>query len=56
MMHFYFYLTVTWIILSEIYPPAIRGRAVALVTVINWAANFIVSSMFLQVICKYKAI
>lgn len=44
---------ITWIILSEIYPPAIRGRAVALVTVINWAANFIVSSMFLQVISLF---
>lgn len=41
---------ITWIILSEIYPPELRGRAIALVTVINWAANFFVSSMFLKMI------
>ncbi|CAI9728712.1 solute carrier family 2, facilitated glucose transporter member 10 isoform X3 [Octopus vulgaris] len=41
---------ISWILLSEIYPPSIRGRAVGVVIIINWTANFIVSSSFLHVI------
>ena len=37
---------VTWVILSEIFPTAIRGRAMALATVCLWAANYIVSQTF----------
>jgi SP family xylose:H+ symportor-like MFS transporter len=37
---------VTWIILSEIFPTHIRGRAMAIATVSLWAANFFVSQTF----------
>jgi MFS transporter, SP family, xylose:H+ symportor len=37
---------VTWVILSEIFPTAVRGRAMALATVCLWAANYIVSQTF----------
>ena len=37
---------VTWVILSEIFPTRIRGRAMALATVCLWLANFIVSQTF----------
>lgn len=37
---------VTWVILSEIFPTRIRGRAMAIATVFLWAANFVVSQTF----------
>ena len=37
---------VTWVILSEIYPTRIRGRAMSLATLCLWGANFIVSQTF----------
>jgi len=37
---------VTWVILSEIYPTRVRGRAMAIATVCLWVANFIVSYTF----------
>jgi len=37
---------VTWVILSEIFPTGIRGRAMAIATVMLWAANFLVSQTF----------
>ncbi len=37
---------VTWVILSEIFPTKIRGRAMALATICLWAANFVVSQTF----------
>ena len=37
---------VTWVILSEIFPTRIRGRAMATATVMLWAANYIVSQTF----------
>jgi len=37
---------VTWVILSEIFPTRIRGRAMAIATVCLWIANFIVSQTF----------
>lgn len=37
---------VTWVILSEIFPTRIRGRAMAIATVCLWAANFVVSQTF----------
>ncbi len=37
---------VTWVILSEIFPTRIRGRAMAIATFCLWAANFIVSQTF----------
>lgn len=37
---------VTWVILSEIYPTRIRGRAMSVATFFLWTANFIVSQTF----------
>lgn len=36
-----------YLIVSEIYPLSIRGQAVSIMNVIQWSANFIVSSTFL---------
>jgi MFS transporter, SP family, xylose:H+ symportor len=37
---------VTWVILSEIFPNSIRGRAMSIATFALWTANFIVSQTF----------
>ncbi len=37
---------VTWVILSEIFPTKIRGRAMAIATFCLWVANYIVSQTF----------
>lgn len=37
---------VTWVILSEIFPTGIRGRAMAIATVCLWVANFVISQTF----------
>jgi len=37
---------VTWVILSEIFPTRIRGRAMAIATVCLWIANFLVTQTF----------
>jgi len=37
---------VTWVILSEIFPTRIRGRALSLATFCLWSANFVVSQTF----------
>ena len=41
---------VTWTIINEIFPGAIRGRAVAVATAINWASAFVVSQFFLSLV------
>ncbi|XP_075524628.1 solute carrier family 2, facilitated glucose transporter member 10-like isoform X1 [Dermacentor variabilis] len=42
--------TTTWLILSEIFPAAVRGRAISVATSANWAANVCVSASFLTVL------
>ena len=37
---------VTWVILSEIFPTKIRGRAMGLATICLWLANYAVSQTF----------
>lgn len=37
---------VTWVILSEIFPTRIRGRALSVATVFLWSANWLVSQTF----------
>ncbi len=37
---------VTWVILSEVFPTRIRGRAMAIATVCLWIANYIISQTF----------
>ena len=41
---------VAWLIISEIYPHRIRGRAMSLAIMANWIANYIVSLTFLTLI------
>ncbi|XP_057557582.1 solute carrier family 2, facilitated glucose transporter member 10 [Hippopotamus amphibius kiboko] len=41
---------VTWLVLSEIYPMEIRGRAFAFCNSFNWAANLFISLSFLDLI------
>ncbi|KAM5245865.1 LOW QUALITY PROTEIN: solute carrier family 2, facilitated glucose transporter member 10 [Ctenodactylus gundi] len=41
---------VTWLVLSEIYPGEVRGRAFAFCNSFNWAANLFVSLSFLDLI------
>jgi len=41
---------VFWLLISEIYPLKIRGRAMSIATVANWGANFIVALTFLTMV------
>ena len=41
---------ILWLIISEIYPLRVRGRAVSIATLANWVANFAVSFVFLTMI------
>lgn len=41
---------VSWLILSEIFPASVRGRAISLATVLNWGTNLVVSLTFLDII------
>ncbi|XP_073436668.1 solute carrier family 2, facilitated glucose transporter member 10 isoform X3 [Dendrobates tinctorius] len=40
----------TWLVLSEIYPTEIRGRAFAFCNSLNWATNLLITMSFLDVI------
>ncbi|XP_034023209.1 solute carrier family 2, facilitated glucose transporter member 10 [Thalassophryne amazonica] len=40
----------TWLLLSEIFPAAVRGRAFAFTSCFNWAAHLLVSCTFLNII------
>ncbi|MTK64949.1 MAG: sugar porter family MFS transporter [Methanobacterium sp.] len=39
-----------WLMIAEIYPLKIRGRAMSVVTMINWATNLVVAITFLTII------
>lgn len=41
---------VFWLLISEIYPLKIRGRAMSVATVTNWAANLLVALSFLSLL------
>lgn len=45
--------TVTWLLLSEIFPAVIRGRAFAFTNCFNWAANLLVTFTFLNFIGEF---
>ncbi len=46
---------ITWLIISEIYPQRVRGSAMSLATLGNWAANFVVSLFFLSMLNAFGA-
>lgn len=49
----FFALTVgpcTWILISEIFPEAIRGKAMGLSVFVNWFANYLVAFSFLPLV------
>ncbi|MDB5026441.1 MAG: sugar transporter, partial [Candidatus Eremiobacteraeota bacterium] len=41
---------IVWLLISEVYPLPVRGRAMSVATLANWAANFLVSLVFLTMI------
>ena len=41
---------VFWLLIAEIFPLALRGRAMSLATVANWSFNLIVSATFLNLV------
>ena len=41
---------IAWLIIAEIYPLQVRGVAMSLVTLSNWAINFVVSITFLTLV------
>jgi sugar porter (SP) family MFS transporter len=41
---------VFWLLISEIYPVSVRGRAMSLAAMANWAANFVVTISFLTLL------
>ena len=41
---------VFWLLIAEIFPLALRGRAMSLATVANWSFNLIVSATFLDLV------
>lgn len=38
---------VVYVVLSEIFPMGVRGRAVSVVSAVNWATNLLISMTFL---------
>lgn len=43
----------TWLLLSEIFPAQIRGRAFAFTSCFNWVANLLVTFTFLNFIGEF---
>lgn len=43
----YFLSLVVYVVLSEIFPMGVRGRAVSVVSAVNWATNLLISMTFL---------
>lgn len=39
-----------WLLIAEIYPLSVRGLAMSLATVTNWAANFLIAATFLSLV------
>ncbi|XP_078722450.1 solute carrier family 2, facilitated glucose transporter member 12 isoform X2 [Lampetra fluviatilis] len=46
------YGPMTWVLLSEIFPAGIKGRAIAVTTSLNWGINLVVSLVFLDIIAS----
>lgn len=45
----------SWLLVSELFPAFIKGRAIAVTTSFNWATNLLVSATFLDFASTYKA-
>jgi hypothetical protein len=41
---------VFWLLIAEIYPLKVRGAAMSVATIANWAANFVVTISFLTLL------
>jgi sugar porter (SP) family MFS transporter len=41
---------IVWVLISEIYPLAVRGPAMSLATMVNWASNLVVALTFLTLL------
>ena len=39
-----------WLLISEIYPVSVRGRAMSIATTANWGANLVVAVSFLTLL------
>jgi hypothetical protein len=39
-----------WLLIAEIYPLSVRGKAMSLATVANWGANFLITVTFLSLV------
>jgi MFS family permease len=39
-----------WLLIAEIYPQRIRGRAMGVATLANWASNWVVALTFLLIV------
>ena len=44
---------VFWLLIAEIFPLALRGRAMSLATIANWGFNLIVSVTFLDIVAMF---
>jgi sugar porter (SP) family MFS transporter len=44
---------VFWLLIAEIFPLAVRGRAMSLATVANWGCNLIVAATFLDLVSAF---
>lgn len=40
---------VVYVVISEIFPMGVRGRAVSVVSAVNWATNLLISMTFLTI-------
>jgi len=46
---------VVYVVLSEIFPMGVRGKAVSVVSAVNWATNLLISMTFLTITGLYVA-
>lgn len=46
------FISVVYVVLSEIFPTGIRGKAVSAVSAFNWAMNLLISMTFLTLTGK----
>lgn len=51
---------VVYVVISEIFPMGVRGRAVSVVSAVNWATNLLISMTFLTItgvcVCVYVSL